>query len=238
MAERALSPGRFETRRAFGKRTGNSPSAGESLTTADGRGYDEAAIRAIERPDRALWKYYILASIPTGPLFPIFLFLGWVRFSTLRYTFTDEGISMRWGRLFRREIILNYARIQDIHLRSNLVERWLGLTRILVQTASGSSGAEMTIEGLKEYEAVRDFLYSKMRGVSDAPDGRPPHASSAAAAEAGGMELTEALRDVAREIRATREAIESWRASQTKETPVPTDSPPAPEGEDRERDGV
>ena len=44
-----------------------------------------------------------------------------VRYSTLRYTFTSEGISMRWGRLFRRGIVLNYARIQDIHLRSNIV---------------------------------------------------------------------------------------------------------------------
>lgn len=50
----------------------------------------------------------------------------------MRYRFTDEGISMSWGILFRRETIINYARIQDIHLRSNFVERWLGLTRVLV----------------------------------------------------------------------------------------------------------
>ena len=65
---------------------------------------------------------------------------------------------MRWGILFRREVSLTYRRIQDIHLRSGILQRWLGLADILVQTASGSAGAEMTIEGLQEYEQVREFL--------------------------------------------------------------------------------
>jgi uncharacterized membrane protein YdbT with pleckstrin-like domain len=168
----------------------------------------EAAIRAIERPDEALWKYYVLGALPMlifPPIFPVVLFLGWVRYSTLRYTFTSEGVSMRWGRLFRREILLNYARIQDIHLRSNIVERWFGLSRILIQTASGSSGAEMTIEGIKEYEAVRDFLYARMRGVTDAT----PHAEGEGAKEgaASAEDLAATLREVALELRATREAF-------------------------------
>src|SRR5262245_25021291 len=168
---------------------------------------DEAAIRALERPDPALWKYYVLATLPTlifPPVFLVVLFLSWVRYSTLRYTFTAEGVSMRWGRLFRREILLNYARIQDIHLRSNIVERWFGLSRILIQTASGSSGAEMTIEGIKQYEAVRDFLYSRMRGVTDATDA--DHIREAAPTT---DELASTLREVARELRATRETFEA-----------------------------
>ncbi len=174
----------------------------------------EERIRALERPDPALWKYYRLAALPTllfPPLFLVVLFLAWVRYSTLRYTFTQEGVSMKWGRLFRREIILNYARIQDIHLRSNLVERWLGLSRILVQTASGSAGAEMTIEGLKEYEEVRDFLYSKMRGVSDPSESPAASTAAFAAARASDAELAETLREVARELQRTREAVLAWR---------------------------
>jgi uncharacterized membrane protein YdbT with pleckstrin-like domain len=189
----------------------------------------EQRIRALERPDPALWKYYILASLPTlifPPVFLVFLFLSWVRYSTLQYTFTQEGVSMRWGRLFRREIILNYARIQDIHLRSNLVERWLGLSRILVQTASGSSGAEMTIEGLKEYEEVRDFLYSKMRGVSDAVDPTSSPSTGADAARASEAELAGTLRAVVRELQLTRDAVAALRAEiRPKAEPVaPTES--------------
>jgi putative membrane protein len=128
----------------------------------------------------------------------------------MRYKFTDEGISMRWGILFRREIIVNYARIQDIHLRSNIVERWLGLARVLVQTASGNSGAELTLEGLKEFEAVRDFLYTRMRGVKDHV--RPPAIAAAITADASPAsetELATALREVARELREIRLALEA-----------------------------
>jgi membrane protein YdbS with pleckstrin-like domain len=173
----------------------------------------EAEILALERPDPALWTYYLRCLI-VPPLLPIIILPAWFRYHTMRYKFTDEGISMRWGILFRRESILNYARIQDIHLRSNIVERWLGLARIQVQTASGSATAEMTIEGLKQFEAVRDFLYYKMRGVKDATQPHPTsrsegttHASGALDA-ATAAELTLALRGVATELRAIRELLD------------------------------
>lgn len=175
--------------------------------------FDEASILAIERPDKALWTYYFLRCLVFPPVFPIVILPSWFRYHTMRYKFTDEGLSMSWGILFRREIILNYARVQDIHLRSNLVERWLGLARIQVQTASGSAAAEMTIEGLKQFESVRDFLYSKMRGVKDA--GHRTLANSVGTAApppvldpATASELTLALREVAGELRAIRESLE------------------------------
>ncbi|HVT73496.1 MAG TPA: PH domain-containing protein [Lacunisphaera sp.] len=165
----------------------------------------DTAILALERPDRSLLTYYLLSALVIPPLFPILGTYLYFRYHTMRYKFTDEGISMSWGILFRRQIIINYARIQDIHLRSNVVERWLGLARILVQTASGSSSAEMTIEGLKEFEALRDFLYSKMRGVKDHPPAAPAVAAPAAGSAPG--ELAAALREVAGELRAVREEL-------------------------------
>src|SRR5215510_4016900 len=98
------------------------------------------------RPHPNLLKYYLLTSFAAGPGFPVLMLLQYFRYHTLRYEVDAEGITMRWGILFRREIVLTYARIQDIHLSSNVVERWFGLAKIQVQTASGSSGAEMTIE--------------------------------------------------------------------------------------------
>ncbi|HUG12670.1 MAG TPA: PH domain-containing protein [Opitutaceae bacterium] len=169
---------------------------------------DEAAILAIERPHKSLWTYYLLACIAIPPLFPFVIIPAYFRFHTMRYRFTSEGISMRWGVLFRREIIVNYARIQDIHLRSNIVERWLGLARILIQTASGSSSAEMTLEGIPQFEAVRDYLYDRMRGVKD--HGHKPAASNAP--QAGGDDNTELallLREVASELRAVRQQLEA-----------------------------
>jgi uncharacterized membrane protein YdbT with pleckstrin-like domain len=126
---------------------------------------EEQAVFPIHRPDPALLKYYILGSLLAGPLFFVPLIPLYFRYHTMRYEFDREGISMQWGLLFRRQITLTYARIQDIHLVSNLIERWLGLARIQIQTASGSAAAEMTIEGIRQFEMVRDYLYKRMRGV-------------------------------------------------------------------------
>jgi putative membrane protein len=169
---------------------------------------DEAAILRIEHPHRNLWTYYLLTCVVIPPLFPLLVLPMYFRYHTLRYRFTAEGVSMRWGILFRREIIINYARIQDIHLRSNMVERWLGLAKVLVQTASGTSGAEMTLEGLQEFEAVRDFLYSKMRGTKDTHQ-----AVTTSTAGAPDHELAAALREVAAELRATRVALATKTAT-------------------------
>jgi len=166
------------------------------------------AILAIERPHPRLWTYYWLTLLAFPPALPFLILPLWFRYHTMRYKFTPEGISMSWGILFRREIIVNYARIQDIHLRSNFVERWLGLAKVLVQTASGSSSAELTLEGLQEFEAVRDFLYSKMRGVKDHAPPAPtaPMSPPVTGADASG-ELAAALRETAGELRALREEL-------------------------------
>jgi putative membrane protein len=185
-----------------------SPAALSSLLWVVKAPRDDAAIMAIERPDPALWTYYLLRCLVIPPLFPILVLPAYFRYHTMRYQFTEEGISMKWGILFRREIILNYARIQDIHLRSNVIERWLGLARILIQTASGSSSAEMTIEGIKNFEELRDFLYARMRGVRDASQHRSEAVTGraqAATVDARALgELTGMLREVCAELRAVR----------------------------------
>ena len=166
----------------------------------------------IERPAPALMKYYVLVCLMTGPLFPILIVPSYFRYHTLRYRFDREGISMRWGILFRREINLTYTRIQDIHLTSNLVERWLGLARIQVQTASGSSSAEMTIEGIHEYEHVRDFLYARMRGHSHEKVSGTVSAASAAETVPD-TELASILRDTAASLAEAAELIRSRRGA-------------------------
>ena len=190
-------------------------------------GRADDAVLAIERPAPALLVYYSLLCAVLIPLLPVALvvwLVNYFRYRTLRYRFDDQGISMRWGILFRREILLNYARIQDIHLVSNILERHLGLARIQVQTASGSATPEMTIEGLHEFEAVRDFLYARMRGTRDAvgngrattpeaaspgPVGDGSGAPVPSAAPPMSAELAGVLREIAVEIREIRRHLES-----------------------------
>jgi len=140
----------------------------------------------------------MLRAALTTIAFPLTMTLLYFRYHTMRYEFSDQGIRMSWGILFRNEVVLNYGRIQDIHLRSNAVERWLGLARIEIQTASGSSDSEMVLEGIPDAEAMRDFLYSRMRGAAD-----PGHHAK----EPG--DLASILLEVAAELRLVREALKN-----------------------------
>jgi putative membrane protein len=169
-----------------------------------------SALMGERRPVRALMKYYALESLLAGPGLIVLLPLRWFRYHTLRYVFDDEGVTVRWGILFRREVSLTYARIQDIHLVSNVVERWLGLGRVQIQTASGQSGAELTVEGLADYEAVRDELYRRMRGArgAHATGALPTDTARTAlptASEQG--EIVAALNAAVAELRALREEL-------------------------------
>lgn len=171
----------------------------------------ESDLFAISRPAPVLLTYYAVSSLLLGPFFFFALIPMYFRYHTLRYRFDSEGISMRWGILFRREINLTYARIQDIHLRSNLLERWLGLARVEVQTASGSSGAEMTLEGLLEYESIRDYLYSRMRGSQEGTGfsrARTADPCGPGLSRADASRLVEVFQDLTVEIRALRELME------------------------------
>jgi len=189
-------------------RTRNHPLAFGILPSmsASGNPQEPESVHRIERPDPALMTYYTLVCLLTGPLFPIVIIPNYFRYHTMRYRFDEDGISMRWGILFRRQIYLTYTRIQDIHLTSNLIERWLGLARIQVQTASGSSSAEMTIEGIKEYEFVRDFLYSKMRGHAPGPEIQTVDSAQSADVLA---EVAATLREVTTELRALRHDLDA-----------------------------
>src|SRR5258705_5061790 len=83
-------------------------------------------IRGLSQPDPALWRYYIIRAILTGPAVIASLPYLYFRYHTLRYRFDEEGIHMKVGILFRREVNLTYAPIPDIHFRSGLVQRRVG----------------------------------------------------------------------------------------------------------------
>ena len=63
-----------------------------------------SGVLGLERPHASLLKYYVCAALLWGPLFPIILVTLYIRYRTLRYTFDEEGVSVRWGALFRRSV--------------------------------------------------------------------------------------------------------------------------------------
>ncbi|MEP7364160.1 MAG: PH domain-containing protein [Acidobacteriota bacterium] len=164
-----------------------------------------AHIASIERPVKGLLTFYFFKALATTVAFPVTMAVLYFRYHTMRYRFDEEGVHMSWGIIMRREIMLNYARIQDIQLRSNVLERWLGLARIEIQTASGSASSTMTLEGLENHEAMRDFLYSRMRGAHE----RQTAGGAETGAQGGeGDSLAETLNAIAVELKAVRELLE------------------------------
>ena len=158
----------------------------------------------IERPAPALMSYYIVASLLTGPFFLLPLIPLWFKYRTLRYRFDDEGISMSWGVIFRRETVLTYRRIQDIHVTRNIVQRWMGLASVAIQTASGDANAEMSIEGILQADELRDYLYSRMRGAKGLNALQSSHVSASTEGQPATDEVLDLLRDIRDSLKTSR----------------------------------
>lgn len=160
-------------------------------------------VLSITRPHSNLIWVYALRAAAGLFLAPILFVPLYFKYHTLRYRFDEEGVSASWGIFFRREVYLTYKRIQDIHVKRNLIERWLGIGTVDVQTAAGSSSADLAIEGMADYEVVRDFLYRRMRGHELAV------AQPSSTASAPSSDTLALLRDIRNELERTRRALES-----------------------------
>lgn len=150
------------------------------------------------RPDPSLLTYYTLLSAATVVAFPFVWLPHFFRYKTLHYAFDDEGVSVSVGLLFKKEVVLTYRRIQDIHVKRGLLQRWVGISTVAVQTASGASGAEMTIEGVRDPEALRDFLYARMRGAKEEHEHDTEGAGGEAAPADEALVLLREIRDLLR----------------------------------------
>ncbi len=158
-------------------------------------------VKAVTRPERALLALYALSAIPMLCGWPIAMVPLFFRYHTLWYRFGDDGIATGVGILFRREQQLTYARMQDIHVSQNLLERWLGIGTVTVQTAGAGAGGNLTIVGIRDVEAVRDFLYAKMRGVRHDDELKDVKTSTP---DTVLLEIRDALRDTAKALEAKR----------------------------------
>ncbi|MCI0630923.1 MAG: PH domain-containing protein [Phycisphaerales bacterium] len=168
---------------------------------------------SITRPDPALRTYYFIVAALTVFGFPFVILPLLFKYYTLRYQFDDKGVSMSWGVLFHLQTYLTYRRIQDIHVTRNIIHRWLGLAAVAIQTAAGSSDAEMTVEGIRNPESLRDFLYHQMRGAKDDPVSgtgilpvRSPSDSPAAISSDNPDESLTLLHEILEELRRLRES--------------------------------
>lgn len=164
----------------------NDPSCQEEQQTS--RGFDP---NQLPLPSPQLFTYYLLGAIASGPFVFFTLPALWFRYQTLKYRFEDSGLRMQVGLLFKKETVTAYRRIQDIHLTSNVIQRWLGIASISIQTASGSAMPEIVIEGVTEPEKLRDWLYERLRGTKHSVAADRPSLTSAAIHTSDGARVDE-----------------------------------------------
>ena len=164
--------------------------------------HDQESVPEVNRPDPALLTYYILCSFMSFIGVVVVLPAMWVRYSTLRYQLEPTGIRMQVGWMFRREVVVAFRRIQDIQISSNLIQRWLGISSVSIQTASGNAMPEIVIEGVREPERVRDWLYSRMRGASQRSTPEKAFQSSNSNDSVSREELLQVLKEIRDSLKA------------------------------------
>ena len=129
-----------------------------------------------------LWWYLpVLLFTPFGvkvgitiPILAILIFIAyWIRkyYETMVYKLTKDEIVWRRGVWFKKTGIVPYNRITNIDIGQGPISRMLGIASLKIQTAgySGPSGgfgspAEIKIEGVKQFEELRELIMEFVRG--------------------------------------------------------------------------
>jgi len=90
------------------------------------------------------------------------------RFRAWSFRMRERDLVVRFGVLWRTVSVIPYSRIQHVDTRHGPLERWLGLSNLIIYTA-GVRGADVEIPGLAagEAESLREQLAS-LGGVEDA----------------------------------------------------------------------
>lgn len=155
---------------------------------------------------RAIW-----VSVETGAIvvffasIPITYFLQRLNYEMRWYIVTDRSLRIRKGVVWLQEVTMTFANIQEIRVKANPIERWLGLANVEVRSAGGgmtahetpSSGHVGEFEGVDNPEAIRDLMVERLRVYRDSGLGEKTEASEPLALSAAREVLREtwALRD-------------------------------------------
>ncbi len=97
----------------------------------------------------------------------IFFVLAKLSVHFYRYELADAGFRKELGVIYKKYITIPYDRIQNVDITRGILERLLGLSRLIIQTAGASSGvagvAEGVLPGLSREvaEQLRDDLIAR-----------------------------------------------------------------------------
>lgn len=132
----------------------------------------------------AVEPWFLVAALV---LFLLQLGYSVVRYMTLEYTLTDEELRIREGLLHRQERRIPLDRIQDLGFESTILRRALGLSVVMVETASGR-GVEARLDALSRSDA--EHLREVLLAARPASARKSTHDADAATEQADGHEPT------------------------------------------------
>jgi membrane protein YdbS with pleckstrin-like domain len=107
------------------------------------------------------------------PVLAILIFISyWIPkyYDTMLYKLTQNELIWRRGVWFKNTGIVPYNRITNIDIVQGPVSRSLGIASIKIQTAgysgpaNGGRIAEITIEGMEQFEDLRELIMGFVRG--------------------------------------------------------------------------
>lgn len=111
------------------------------------------------------------------------------------YIVTDRSLRIREGALFIHEATFTYANVQNLKIHQGPLERLLGISNLVVETAGGAGGKsegkrgpgafphmhghQGVFRGIKNPAEVRDQILALLKGYRDAGLGDPEDRSRA-----------------------------------------------------------
>jgi len=128
-------------------------------------------------------------------------------FNALEYYIDDEGVKMRCGVVWKKQVTVPYSKITNVDITQGPMQRYYNIGTIHVQTAgaSGKQGerAELKINGIKELEEVRDTIIKKVKDSTYL-------AGRAGELKEGGLSVEKAsvFEDMLRELKEIKKLIE------------------------------
>ena len=141
----------------------------------------------------ALWL------VPTLALVPAY-------FRSIEYQLGEEEIIVRQGIITKVIKTVPYRTVTNIIVKRGLLDRWLGIGGVAIQTAgfSQQGGPEAMLSGLEEFESVHQHVFDALRRYR----ARTGPALGVEEQAVPSEELTELLREILAEIKALRNAVE------------------------------
>ena len=83
------------------------------------------------------------------------------RYAHWRYAVAEDALELRHGVLFRTTSLIPYFRVQHIDVNQGPVERALGLSRLVVRTASSTTDAELPGIPADRAETLRRLILER-----------------------------------------------------------------------------